>query len=304
MIDSLTTAIKQLETERNQLVQSLKEQRDLSDSLAIKVSDLQEEVVQKNTFHSDDQNIVSRAEYEQLKQTMEMIQNKYTKVMKDKADLSDKADELEHTVLQLQGESETIGEYISLYHHQRALLQQREIQKNDYIAHLAKDREEMSSKLGELQTLMMQLLGEKNMLHNYHEESLYRSSDRSIQPHLPQERIVNGDTDWPDYTSSEEDSDSEVETIVGGHETVPDKSRETTPHEHLNHNHHQHQHHHHEHHHHHHPPKHQQIVERSDGTATKIMNLLSEISHNTMTDRTVDHNFLPCKYCKGKVITV
>lgn len=36
------------------------------------------------------------------------------------------------------------GEYISLYHHQRALLQQRELQKNDYIAHLAKDREEMS----------------------------------------------------------------------------------------------------------------------------------------------------------------
>lgn len=29
--------------------------------------------------------------------------------MRDKADLSDKADELEHTVLQLQGESETIG---------------------------------------------------------------------------------------------------------------------------------------------------------------------------------------------------
>ena len=47
-IDSLSTAIRQLETERNQLVQSLKEQRDLSDSLSIKVSDLQEEVVQKS----------------------------------------------------------------------------------------------------------------------------------------------------------------------------------------------------------------------------------------------------------------
>ena len=36
-------------------------------------------------------------------------QNKYMSVMRDKAELSDKADELEHTVLQLQGESETIG---------------------------------------------------------------------------------------------------------------------------------------------------------------------------------------------------
>lgn len=36
-----------------------------------------------------------------------------------------------------------IGEYISLYHHQRALLQQRETQKNEYISHLARDREEI-----------------------------------------------------------------------------------------------------------------------------------------------------------------
>jgi len=35
------------------------------------------------------------------------------------------------------------GEYISLYHHQRALLQQREIQKNEYIKQLAHDREEL-----------------------------------------------------------------------------------------------------------------------------------------------------------------
>lgn len=35
------------------------------------------------------------------------------------------------------------GEYISLYHHQRALLQQREFQKNDYISRLSKDREEL-----------------------------------------------------------------------------------------------------------------------------------------------------------------
>ena len=35
------------------------------------------------------------------------------------------------------------GEYISLYHHQRALLQQRETHKNDYISQLARDREEL-----------------------------------------------------------------------------------------------------------------------------------------------------------------
>ena len=38
------------------------------------------------------------------------FQDKYTRVMRDKADLSDKADQLEHIVLQLQGETDTIGE--------------------------------------------------------------------------------------------------------------------------------------------------------------------------------------------------
>ena len=40
-------------------------------------------------------------------------------------------------------------------------------------------------KLSELQTLMMQLLGEKNMLHNYHEEASFkRVESPDIQPHL------------------------------------------------------------------------------------------------------------------------
>lgn len=38
------------------------------------------------------------------------FQMKYTAAMRDKADLSDKADQLEHLVTQLQGETDTIGE--------------------------------------------------------------------------------------------------------------------------------------------------------------------------------------------------
>ncbi|CAG2203148.1 GOLGA2 [Mytilus edulis] len=296
-------AIQQLEIERNQLVESLKEQRELSDSLSIKVSDLQEEVVQKSAFQSEDNNVVSRVEYEQLKQAMELIQNKYMKVMRDKAELSDKSDELEHTVLQLQGESETIGKIQG---------DSETIGKVDEFVNFAITLKleflKYQLKLGELQTLMMQLLGEKNMLHNYHEESSITSPDVSIQPHLSQEPMVNG-TDWPDYTSSEEDSDSEVETIVGGQEGTTDTLGEETPQDHTNHNHHHHNHDHHNHEHHHHMTKDQRpdkskTSENTEGTATKIMNLLSEISHNNYTDRTVDHNFLPCKYCKEKVYNV
>ncbi|ESP01712.1 hypothetical protein LOTGIDRAFT_172469 [Lottia gigantea] len=142
VLDSLSMTIKQLESERNVLMSNLKEQRDLSDKLGVKISDLQEDVL-RNKQDDDDNERVGRGEFEQLKTAMTMIQDKYTKVMKDKAELTDKADQLEHLVTQLQGETDTIGEYISLYHHQRALLQQRESQKNEYIGHLARDREEL-----------------------------------------------------------------------------------------------------------------------------------------------------------------
>ena len=38
-------------------------------------------------------------------------QEKYTRVMRDKAELTDKADQLEHLVVQLQGETDTIGKW-------------------------------------------------------------------------------------------------------------------------------------------------------------------------------------------------
>ena len=45
------------------------------------------------------------------------LQEKYNRVMRDKADLSDKADQLEHIVLQLQGETDTIGWYMNINSH-------------------------------------------------------------------------------------------------------------------------------------------------------------------------------------------
>ncbi|XP_060068049.1 golgin subfamily A member 2-like isoform X2 [Ylistrum balloti] len=322
VIDSLTAAIKQLESERSQLMQNLREQRELSDSLTVKVTDLEEAILQKSTFHVDNDK-VSREEFEAMRRTMQMIEDKYTSVMRDKAELSDKAEQLEHIVLQLEGEADTIGEYISLYHHQRALLQQRESQKNDYIAHLAKDREQLQEKLGELQQLVMQLLGEKNMLSNYHEEShtSTHSNEPRIQPHLQNslQPLVNGmdsnEVDWPDYTSSESDSESEVEAIVGGQDNLGNKEvsdimDQPTDHQ-TSHHDHPHPHHHHQHHHHHHHGQpandeghvHNKAVPQEGQTAHKILNLLTEIGHSTLVDRQsdVDHNFLPCKYCKGQV---
>ncbi|RUS87064.1 hypothetical protein EGW08_005140 [Elysia chlorotica] len=343
IIQSLQDTIKQLESERGSMYENLKEQRQLSDRLGIQIADLNEELIRKtaDSQPAEGENPpISRSEYLQLRTAMEMIQEKYLHVMQDKAELSDKADQLEHLVLQLQGESETIGEYISLYHHQRALLQQRESQKNDYIAQLAGDREQLQDKLGELQVLVMQLLGERSMLHSYTEES-HSSPVQGLQQHHEEKqhhRPANGvasphDSEWPDYTSSESDTDSEVEPIVGGQQgpSTPDlQDAHFSPHlsslpdgtqpnsavvenghgdggtgDHHDEHHHSHysHHHHHRHRHHSHHSHHEAESLEKDGTARKILTLLTELGHSHIVEQIplIDRNFLPCKFCKGAV---
>ena len=104
--------------------------------------------------------------------------------------------------------------------------------------------------------------------------------------------------DWPDYTSSESDTESEVEAIVSGKDNIspriPSEEEQTTPtmseqevtkHIHV-------------------PVAQHVAVPQTDNTANKILNLLSEIGHSNLVDHPttcIDHNFLPCKYCKGQV---
>lgn len=306
LIASLQKTVRHLEVEREQLNQNLKDQRELSDKLSVNLADMQEEIIKQSNGTA-----VSSLEYTKLENALEMIEEKYTKVMRDKADLCDRNDELEHIVLQLQGESDTIGEYISLYHHQRALLQQREAQKNDYISHLARDREEIQGKLSELQLLVMQLLGEKNMLDHYHEQSLTGSLRQLEEQQFQQyptnghhPGITNGNADWPDYTSSESEAESEVEAVVGPvHSDRNESAAESRLHPGIPESE---KHHHHPHHHHHsHQPHSEEQPAKDNHTANKILHLLSEIGHSNLIDHNmddcIDHNFLPCKYCKGQV---
>jgi archaellum component FlaC len=49
-----------------------------------------------------------------MKVAMEKLEERFTRTMKEVADLSDEKQRLEHLVLQLQGETETIGKILSL----------------------------------------------------------------------------------------------------------------------------------------------------------------------------------------------
>ncbi|XP_055530143.1 golgin subfamily A member 2 [Wyeomyia smithii] len=94
-------------------------------------------------------------------EAMEKLQERFKRTMLEVAELSDEKQRLEHLVMQLQGETETIGEYITLYQQQRRLLKQKDMERDLQLEQLANDREVMKLKLKELNYLVHQLVLEK-----------------------------------------------------------------------------------------------------------------------------------------------
>ncbi|XP_005470407.1 golgin subfamily A member 2 isoform X5 [Oreochromis niloticus] len=104
--------------------------------------------------------------HQALQAAMEKLQQRFTSLMQEKADLKERVEELEHRCIQLSGETDTIGEYIALYQSQRAIMKQKHQEKEQYISMLAQDKEEMKAKLAELQDLVMRLVAERNDWYN------------------------------------------------------------------------------------------------------------------------------------------
>ncbi|XP_024918102.1 golgin subfamily A member 2 isoform X3 [Cynoglossus semilaevis] len=100
--------------------------------------------------------------HQALQTAMNKLQQRFTSLMQEKADLKERVEELEHRCIQLSGETDTIGEYIALYQSQRAIMKQKHQEKEQYISMLAQDKEEMKAKLAELQDLVMRLVAERN----------------------------------------------------------------------------------------------------------------------------------------------
>lgn len=78
--------------------------------------------------------------------------------------LTEEKERLEHLVIQLQFETETIGEYITLYQNQRRQLKQKDLERDRELHQLAIDRETLKRKLFELNELIEQLLCEKRRI--------------------------------------------------------------------------------------------------------------------------------------------
>jgi len=87
-------------------------------------------------------------------EALEKLQSRFRRTMLEVAELSEEKQRLEHVVTQLQFETETIGEYITLYQNQRRLLKQKEHERDIQLKNLAADREMMNKKLCQLNSLI------------------------------------------------------------------------------------------------------------------------------------------------------
>ena len=87
-------------------------------------------------------------------EALEKLQSRFRRTMLEVADLTEEKQRLEHVVTQLQFETETIGEYITLYQYQRRLLKQKEHERDVQLKSLSADREKINEKLLQLNGLI------------------------------------------------------------------------------------------------------------------------------------------------------
>ncbi|ALC40473.1 GM130 [Drosophila busckii] len=87
-------------------------------------------------------------------EAVEKLQSRFTKLISQVADLTEEKHSLEHLVLQLQSETETIGEYIALYQTQRRMLKQREYEKATQMRLLQAERAQLREKIETLNKLV------------------------------------------------------------------------------------------------------------------------------------------------------
>ncbi|XP_066188757.1 golgin subfamily A member 2 isoform X3 [Sylvia atricapilla] len=163
MVAFVTSAMSQVEQEREHLRKQLSAQKQQCRTLLQQITALRQEQQQHVTLDGGSiMDTVPVEVHEALKTAMDKLQLRFTELMHEKADLKERLEELEHRCIQLSGETDTIGEYIALYQSQRAILKQRHQEKEEYISRLAQDKEEMKMKLLELQDLVMRLVRERN----------------------------------------------------------------------------------------------------------------------------------------------
>ncbi|XP_044750955.1 golgin subfamily A member 2 [Coccinella septempunctata] len=144
-------------------VHTIEELRTQLDNLQIRNKEL-ESLLQN--VQSKEQKMVDSNGNETLDKETAMLhlEKKFLRTMEEIARLTEEKQRLEHLVLQLQGETETIGEYVTLYQQQRSILKQRALEKDEQLQQLNNDRETIKANLDRLNNLVKKLIIRKGAI--------------------------------------------------------------------------------------------------------------------------------------------
>lgn len=127
------------------------------------------------------------------------LEKRFKETMEKVAELTDEKQKLEHLVLQLQGETETIGEYITLYQKQRAILGERWKEREQTFRQLLEQRNQQQQQLHKLKVLVTELLKK-------HPETLINSTET-----MDYHKKIN--TDNPTLSENKKQENAELPLI-------------------------------------------------------------------------------------------
>ena len=91
-------------------------------------------------------------------EALKHLERRFISAMGQLAELSSDKEQLEYLVERLQQETETVGDYVIMYQHQRMQQKLKIQEKEDEVRQLAKDRTELQDKLTKLQGLVTNLV--------------------------------------------------------------------------------------------------------------------------------------------------
>ncbi|XP_066926327.1 golgin subfamily A member 2-like isoform X1 [Clytia hemisphaerica] len=254
-----------------------------TEALQQKVQSLQValEIMRKNEDIADFDMISDGITMPLLKTAFMQLQKRYKSAMDSKANLSDRIEQLEHMNMRLESETETIGEYITLYQTQRQAMKDKFTEKDDIINRISNEHGRMQTKVTQLHQLVMQMLSER---------SGYESKNKQLQE-LVNRRLAQ---------QSGEASESEVpklqynlDNLFGEITLTPEDETELMK-DNISVN--------------------EEDIRRdsiTDQTTQQILNIFEQLEttgegyqHGWLSPAARKHSFLPCRNCQGQLITL
>ncbi|KAF9414689.1 hypothetical protein HW555_007467, partial [Spodoptera exigua] len=142
-----------------------------SDTHSITDTDCKQ-LLQETNARNEHTNSLQRAD------AMVKLQDRFLKIMAEVADLSDEKHRLEHIILQLQNETDTICEYVALYQQQRSLLKRRDEERSAQLKVFQQECGKLKSELDELSGLLIRFAEDKELSSYFITESKRNDMER------------------------------------------------------------------------------------------------------------------------------